>query len=225
MKRACVLFILFIAVNCFSQTTVSKELENFTELKIYSGIDVELVKSTEQKIVISGERSENVKIKNAKTTLKISFPFFKTPYKSKVKVVVYYNKDIKIIDANEGATITAKDFQQQSVSIKTQEGAYINMLVTVKHLNIKAVSDGIIKLSGTSTNLIVETNSGGAFYGFDLKNENVCSVSASLGGKAEVYTIGTLDAKVNFGGSIFYKGTPEVLKTKKVIAGSIEQKN
>jgi hypothetical protein len=30
---------------------------------------------------------------------------------------------------------------------------------------------------------------------------------------------------VSFGGSIFYKGTPEVLKKRKVLGGIIESKN
>ena len=34
-----------------------------------------------------------------------------------------------------------------------------------------------------------------------------------------------LDAKVRFGGTIHYKGTPEVLKTKKIIGGTIKAVN
>ena len=35
----------------------------------------------------------------------------------------------------------------------------------------------------------------------------------------------TLNAKVSFGGSIFYKGEPEVVKDKKVIGGIIQKRN
>jgi hypothetical protein len=34
-----------------------------------------------------------------------------------------------------------------------------------------------------------------------------------------------LNAKVSFGGAIFYKGNPKVVKDKKVIAGIIEKRN
>ncbi|GGG93328.1 hypothetical protein GCM10011416_08040 [Polaribacter pacificus] len=225
MKNYFFIFFLLLTVNVFSQTTVSKQLSDFSTLKTYSGIDVELIKSPEQKIVITGDMAENVKIKNVQQTLRISFPFFKTPSKSKVKVTIYYNKEIKVIDANEGSSITAQNFEQTTVTIKTQEGAYINMTIAVKNLTVKAVSEGIIKLTGTSKNSSIEASTGGAFHGFELKNSNVCKVSAGLGGKAEVYSLETLEAKVSFGGSIFYKGTPEDLKTKKVLGGSIEPKN
>ena len=50
-------------------------------------------------------------------------------------------------------------------------------------------------------------------------------VKAGSGSKAEINASETLDLKVTFGGSIFYKGKPEILKEKKVIGGVIEQRN
>ena len=49
------------------------------------------------------------------------------------------------------------------------------------------------------------------------------SIRAGSGAKAEVNAGETLNAKVSFGGSIFYKGNPEVIKDKKVAGGIIKQ--
>jgi hypothetical protein len=229
MKKILVSLLLFISISIYSQTSITKVLGDFSTLKVYNGIDIELVKSDKQELVITGEKSERVKIKNSNNTLKISLKFSLNPANNiadgKVKIVLYYNKIIKIIDANENANITAKDFNQQQLEVKTQEGALINMVVDVKHLTVKSVSGGFIKLTGVAKNQKVEVNNAGVYQGFNLKTTDVTTVRAALGGKAEVFSGETLDAKVSFGGTIFYKGTPEVLKTKKVLGGTIEAKN
>ncbi|MGB1232517.1 MAG: GIN domain-containing protein, partial [Winogradskyella sp.] len=58
-----------------------------------------------------------------------------------------------------------------------------------------------------------------------LKVSDNSTVKAGTGAKAEILAGETLSAKVSFGGSIFYKGNPEVIKDKKVIGGIIEAKN
>ena len=59
MKRY-FLFILFSSFLASSQTPVSKTLGEFSELKVYDLINVELIQSTENKIEITGEDTSNV---------------------------------------------------------------------------------------------------------------------------------------------------------------------
>lgn len=229
MKKTIVSLLLLTSMLLQSQTSITKVLGDFSTLKVFNGIDVELVKSDKQELIITGEKSEKVKIKNSNNTLKISLRFSLNPANNfadgKVKIVLYYNKSIKVIDANENANITAKNFTQQQLEVKTQEGALINMVVDVKHLTVKSVSGGFIKLTGNAKNQKIEVNNAGVYQGYNLKTTDVTIVRAALGGKAEVFSGETLDAKVSFGGTIFYKGNPEVLKTKKVLGGTIEAKN
>ncbi len=225
MKKNITFILLFLSISVFSQTKIIKTLGDFTTLKVYNGIEVELIKSDKQEAVITGEKSKKVNIKNTRNILKISLKFPEGLANGKVKIVLYYNKNINIIDANEGALITAKEFTQQQAEIKTQEGAFINMVIEVKHLTLKAITGGIIKLSGTTKNQNVEVNNKGVYHGFNLTASNATIIRSALGGKGEVNVGETLDAKVSFGGTIFYKGTPEVLKTKKVLGGTIEAKN
>lgn len=229
MKKTIVSLLLLLSLSVHSQTSITKVLGDFSTLKVFNGIDVELVKSDKQQLVITGEKSEKVKIKNSNNVLKISLKFSLNPANNladgKVKIVLYYNKNIKVIDANENANITSKNFKQQQLEVKTQEGALINMVIDVKHLTVKSVSGGFIKLTGTTKNQNVEVNNAGVYQGFNLKTTDVAIVRAALGGKAEIFSGETLDARVRFGGTIFYKGTPEVLKTKKVLGGTIEAKN
>ena len=114
---------------------------------------------------------------------------------------------------------------QQVVEIKAQEGAFINMVVDVIHLRVKSTSGSVIKLTGTTKNQMVNVDLGANYHGYKLHVEGMNIVRAGSGAKAEVHSGETLDAKVSFGGSIFYKGKPDVLKDKKVIGGVIEHRS
>lgn len=208
-----------------AQTTITKQLGEFSTLKVYNGIDLKLVKSDEIKIIVTGEKSDKVKIKQSGNTLKVSLKFPETTADGTVKATLYYTNDIAVIDANEGATITGKNIEQTKVEIKGQEGAFINLVINTKHLKVKTTSGAVIKLTGTTKNQTINANLGGIYHGFNVEVTNMTMARAGSGSKVEVQSGETLDAKVSFGGSIFYKGEPEVLKDKKVIGGVIEHRS
>lgn len=228
MKKLVFISVLFLNFSMIAQTTISKNLGDFTILKVYNGIEVELIKSENQKIEITGKKSEKVKIKNVNNTLKLSLPFSLKPENNaangEVVIKLFYNKNIKLIDANEGATITGKEISQDKLEVNSQERAFINLVVKVKHLEVRASSGGIIKLSGSTKNQNVDVDLYGIYNGFNLKATTNSVVKAGTGAKAEISAGETLNAKVSFGGSIFYKGNPEVIKDKKVIGGIIQKR-
>lgn len=225
MKKIAFLSLFLLTMLASAQTTITKKLGEFTTIKVFNGINLELVKSTENKIIITGQKAEKVTVKNKNNTLKIALKFPETTADGKVRITVYYESILQVIDANEGATVTGKGIAQPQVEIKAQEGAFINMVVNVKHLKVKSTSGAVIKLSGSTKNQTVEANLGGMYHGYKLKVSDLNYVRAGSGSKVEVQSGETLDAKVSFGGSIFYKGTPEVFKDKKVIGGVIEQRS
>ncbi|PQJ68740.1 head GIN domain-containing protein [Polaribacter butkevichii] len=229
MKKIVFICTLMFSFTLGAQTTITKNLGDYTELKVYNGIELELIKSSDQRLEITGEKSEKVKIKNVNNTLKLSLPFSLKPENNaadgKILIKLYYNKDIAIIDANEGATITGKDFNQDKLEVNAQERAFINLTTKVKYLTVKTSSGGIVKLSGSTKNQEVEVDLYGIYNGFGMKTSGNCNVFAGTGAKAEILAGQTLSAKVSFGGSIFYKGNPEVVKDKKVIGGIIQKRN
>ena len=229
MKKIIFICAIMLSSITFSQTVVTKNLGDYSILKVYNGIEVELVKSDEQKLEITGEKSEMVKIKNVNNTLKLSLPFSLKPENNaadgKVLIKLFYNKNIAIIDGNEGATITGKDFNQDKLEVNAQERAFINLTTKVKYLVVRTSSGGIVKLTGTTENQEVDVDLYGIYNGFGLQTTGNSTVKAGTGAKAEILAGQTLSAKVSFGGSIFYKGNPEVVKDKKVIGGIIQKRD
>ena len=229
MKNIFFILMLLVHVASQSQSAVSQNLGDFTTLKVFNGIEVELIKSNEQKIEIRGKKSEKVTIKNVDKTLKLTLPFSLKPENNsadgEVIVKLFYSSNIDVIDANEGATITGKDINQEKLVVNSQERALINLVVNTKYIEVKTSSGGIIKLSGTTKHQDVNLDLYGVYHGFNLKTENTSTVKAGTGAKAEIFAGETLTAKVSFGGSIFYKGNPELIKDKKVIGGIIQKRN
>ena len=217
--------IFFFSFFSFSQTTIIKKLGEFSELKVYNGIQLEIIKSSENKVEITGDKSEKVKIKQIENVLKfvLKFPDFSAD--DKVYIKLFTNNEIVLIDANEGAIITGKDINQLYLEVKAQEGSFINFVIDVKHLKVKSSSSGIIKLTGYAKNQEVDVDLYGVYHGYNLKVTENTEIKAGSGAKAEVFAGEILDAKVTFGGSIFYKGNPEIIKDKKIIGGLIRKVN
>lgn len=222
MKNIIRLILLIVPLLVFSQQTVSGNFGDFNSIKTYNGLKVELYKSHESKVEISAQNPTNIVVKNVNGTLKISLKVQETFNGEIYNIKVFYAHNLAIIDANEGSEITASHIiNQPNLEVKTQEGAQINLLVDVKYLTVKSVSAGIVQLKGKVKNQQVETNTAGIYKGFNLVAEESYVVSATAG-IAEISSTDLLDAKVSFGGEIYYKGNPEVLNTKKVVGGTIE---
>lgn len=229
MKKITFICVILLSYVTAAQTTITKNLGDYSTLKVYNGIEVELIKSNDQKLEITGEKSELVKVKNVNNTLKISLPFSIKPAENsaegKIFVKIFYNKNIALIDGNEGATITGKDFNQDKVAVNAQERAFITLSTTANYISVRSSSGGIIKLSGTANNQDVDVDLYGIYHGYNMNVSGNSTVKAGTGAKAEVLAGEVLNAKVSFGGSIFYKGNPEVVKDKKVIGGIIQKRN
>ena len=225
MKNSIITLLLITSISSFSQKIITKKIEDFYKIKVYNGIRLELLQSNESKLEISGDKADKIKIKNTEGILRISLRFPELLAGNKVNVKLFYNKDIQTIDGNEGSKIIGKGINQTHLEVKAQEGASIKLDIKTKHLKVKSVTGGVIDLTGTSKNQDIELDLYGVYHGYNLFTSNSSTVKAGTGSKAEVYAGETLFAKVSFGGSILYKGKPEVIKNKKMAGGIIKQMN
>ena len=216
-----VLLLLLSASTIFAQQRVSKNLGDFNKLKVFSGLKVKLIKSDIPKIEIKGNNSEDVVVKNVNGMLKLSVTLPNAFDEDKTLVKLYFTNNLDLIDANEGAVITSDDkIKQDFIEIRTQEGAEIELRIKAQNIKVKAVTGGVVILSGKVLNQDVITNTGGIYEGFDLQSQNA-KVIAATGGEAEVNVTDLLEAKVKFQGFIVYKEKPKKLKKKRLLGGTV----
>lgn len=222
MKRIFTIFTILIASIVTSQNSIEKNIGDFKVLKVYDLIEVELIKSNTNKVIITGNDAGSVQINNKNGTLKIRMEFSRIFDGTNTKVKLYYTT-VDVIDANEGSKIYSYDvIKQFEVDLRAQEGASINVPVDVNYVNAKAVTGGIIKVEGVTKKGNVSLLTGGAFQGKDLKSENT-SVSINAAGEAAVNVSKVLDIKIRAGGDVFVYGKPETINESKVFGGRVKQ--
>jgi hypothetical protein len=218
MKRIILVGFVFLAQFTFAQTTIDPK--DFDDLKVFDKLNVTLIASNENKVLITGTNQSDVEVVNKNGLLKIRMPLTKTMSGDAIKVTLYFKK-IQSIDANEGSTVTCADtFKQTNLDLSTQEGASITVVLDVDKTSIKAYSGGIINLSGKAITQSVSINSGGILKASNLETSQT-TVNVSAGGNAEVKATTLVDAKVKAGGSITIYGKPKQIKQETFMGGSI----
>jgi len=220
-------YTLFFLLSCFlvgSQTPVSKSIGDFSELKVYDLINVELVESNENKIEITGEETSNVLIVQKNDVLKIKMVLNK-PFNGKRTFVKLFYKKIDIIDVNEGAKVVSKSlFKQYELELKAQEGGEISVITDTKLLSIKTVTGGIINASGTTDSQNITIRTGGVYEGSSLQALN-SEIKIKAGGVADVKSSELIEVRIVAGGDLIIHGKPKNIKQTKIVGGRIIYKD
>lgn len=222
MKTIVKVFVLFITTIVCSQNTIEKGVGEFTQLKVYDLIQVELVKSNDNKVVISGENKEDVVINNKNGTLKIKMKLEEVYDGANTKVVLYYTS-VDIIDVNEGAKVHSDDtIKQFEIDLKAQEGGSINVPLKVTYTNVKAVTGGIVKTTGKSKSQDISLLTGGVYKGSELKTDQT-DVIIKAGGEAYVNASNEVDIRIRAGGDVFIYGDPKTVNESRALGGRVKR--
>jgi len=207
-----------------SQTPVSKTLGEFSELKVYDLINVELIESTENKIEITGEETSNVLIIQKNDLLKIKMVLNKSFNGNKTFIKLYYTK-IDVIDVNEGAKVNSKSlFKQYELELKAQEGGKISVITDTKLLSIKTVTGGKINVSGTTYYQKIKIRTGG-IYDAPLLKALKSEVNIKTGGIADISSSELIEVRIFARGDLIIHGETKSLKQSKMIGGRIIYKD
>ncbi len=212
--------LLLVSSLAYSQT--EKNVGEFTKVTSFDQIDVTLIPSTENKVILDGSGSEEVELVNKNGELKIRLPLTKLLSGDNISATVFYKK-IDAIEANEGSRIACQSvIKSTSFSIIAKEGSSIKLKLNVSKLNAKIANGSTVTVSGTSKNQDILINSGGIFEGEKLKTQQT-TISINAGGDASIYATDLVDAKVRAGGDILIYGNPSNINQKTIAGGSIKE--
>ena len=213
--------LLLISSIAFAQT--EKNVGDFTKVTAFDKIDVNLVVSTENKVVLTGVNSQEVELVNKNGELKIRMPLTKMLSGETISATVYYIK-LEAVEANEGSRISAKDtITAVNFDIICKEGSEIKLInLQADRLQVRVSQGSIVTVLGDVKNQDILSNSGGKYDGQDCKTEQTI-VTVNAGGIAHVYATNLVEAKTRAGGEIIIYGKPKQINEKKIAGGTIEQ--
>lgn len=228
--------LLLLAISCKFDVSgirgkgevVTKEIslnESFTEIKGESGWDIQLIKASENKIVL--HTNENLieqldyHINNERLTLGS-----KNNINSGTReITLYHTENLVLVKSSSGSRIDSEEiFEQEEITVDASSGSSINLNLKTKETTVDVSSGAKIELKGTSIYFNGDASSGGRIKAKDLKTKE-CMVDASSGGNIDIQNEGSLEADVSSGGNIDYYGKPEKVSTQESISGgSIDYK-
>lgn len=234
MFRLCIYFSFLVfflstlqAQETESETTSGQEYERlvnlgeFINLKIYSGIEVKLIPSNENKLLISGEDRMDVVAKNKGQTLKIRHSLEHIFNPTFTYVEIYHSEELDYISLYQGAKLKADSiYKQTSISLKIQEASEAEIKFEGEKLTSIVNSGGKLFLSGKATTHHSSVSSGGSCEGETFETEQ-SKVNVTAGGLSYINATELVEAKVTAGGIIRIYGNPKKTVTNKSIGGQI----
>ncbi|BFP39939.1 DUF2807 domain-containing protein [Muricauda sp. SCSIO 64092] len=218
-KISTLLFVL-LTVPLFGQRIIDKDVGEFHAVKVFDLIEVNLIQSDENKILIKGRNVDDIKWVNKDGVLKLRMQLDRKFTGEDTFIEVYYT-DLDVIDANEGSEITCNEMvKKNKIELRAQEGGKITIGMDVQVVEIRAVTGGIVQASGLAENQSIVINTGGIFEGSDLRTSN-SEVKISAGGEAEVFASERIDIDVKAGGDVTVYGQPKRVNKKTFVGGRI----
>ncbi|MEH6679550.1 MAG: head GIN domain-containing protein [Sediminicola sp.] len=225
MKKFVWLYFLCFGVVCVMAQSgdITHRISSFTELKAFDGLSVNLIRGSENKVVVSGSNTNKVAVVNTEGILKIRMEIDKIFSGYRTFVDVYHTEDILVLDVNEDARITCDATIKQAVlELKAQEGGELIVNAEVEQLLVKTVTGGIVKATGFGDNQDVIINTGGIYEGRDFRT-NFTTVNVNAGSRAVIYASNYVKAVVKAGGEVLVYGSPKKLEEKTVFGGTIRK--
>lgn len=206
----------------FYVAQVTRNVGDFTSLKVYDKITVVLIPSNENKMEASDDTAD-LETVNKNGELKIRMAPAKILQGSQVSVKVFY-KNLNDIQASQGSAVSAtEEVQSKMLSLTSNEGSKINLPLKTKTLNAKLNSGGEIVVTGNADHQDVLVNSGAKYSAKNMESESA-AVTANAGGFAELNVSDSVSATTRAGGIIDVYGDPNDRKVKNVIGGKINFK-
>jgi len=193
----------------------------FSILKIFSGMEVKIIPSKENKVIVYGDYQQGVIVQQKGETLKIKQSIATLINKEFSYIEVYTTQKLYQINAHQGSKVTSTaPIEQDQITLKIREGSELTLDIASDHIEANVSSGGRLILQGKTKYFDLKINSGGSCESEKLYAVNV-TTQVVAGGVAYVNAIELLDAKVTGGGIIRIFGKPKKQITQTTLGGKI----
>lgn len=211
MKHVLLLLLTTLTFSTAYTQNENYDLEDFTDLSVYTNIKMELIPSNENRMEIEitkGDRAD-LKIEEKGSDLKLYIEGKNKWGKNttKAKITLYF-KELEEISVAAGASVIADaTIKSKEFEADVSSGGSLSLGIETRSLESNVSSGGSLKIEGKSDRVEIDASSGGSFQGRNLKSKNA-EVEASSGGSINIWASESIEAETSSGGSIKYKGNP-----------------
>jgi hypothetical protein len=193
----------------------------FIGVKVYSGLEVNLIASEVNKAVVYGSQSDDVILgmKNGVLQLKIALGSLSDSLPTRVDL--YHSKLLNEITATQQAKITSQvPLVQTSLNLKSSTAAIMDFEIYTDRLDAVATNGGRIELEGTVSSFNLNVNTGGSCEAEQLQTTQV-QTKLIGGGYAYVTVSDLINAEVIAGSVLRVYGDPVKKVYQKKLGGKL----
>ena len=218
--RKIIYLIVFVSLSAFSQGNTDRDLGDFSDVSVYDGINLEIVKSEENRVEIRGNNTKFVVVKNKNGDLKIRLNLEKRFSGDRTKVTLFY-KTLYSLTSHEGANVFSKDtIRQADLNLKASTGSRQNLTLDLNTLGTTAATGASIILSGDVEYHDTSSSTGAEINAIKLMTTETYA-NATTGGVLEITASKDLEASSKVGGIINVHSKTEKITEKIAMGGTV----
>ena len=221
-----IILTLFLVVSVYLVNAQDNQRRTLTSspfigVKVYSGLEVNLIASEVNKAVVYGSQSDDVTLgmKNGVLQLKIALGSLSDSLPTRVDL--YHSKLLNEITATQQAKITSQvPLVQTSLNLKSSTAAVMDFEIYTDRLDAVATNGGRIELEGTVSSFNLNVNTGGSCEAEQLQTAQV-QTKLIGGGYAYVTVSDLINAEVIAGSVLRVYGDPVKKVYQKKLGGKL----
>jgi hypothetical protein len=195
--------------------------ENFTKIKVSTGLDLYISQGTKNQITVEADENLQDIITTEVNDGILKIYSEKNIWRAKARKIYVTIKNIEAITATSGSDVyTNETLKVNNLNISATSGADIHISVDADTVKTTATSGSEIEVSGVSNNHTSKATSGASIDAYQLRSKNV-TARVTSGADINVYASESIDAKATSGGDIDFKGSPEKVNKKTSSGGSV----
>jgi hypothetical protein len=202
----------------------TREVSEFSGIKVGSGIDVFLTQGETQSIVVEADENLQEWIKTDVTGNILNIYTEKSFRLAKVKKVMITCKTLDKIEVSSAGDVTGlSQFKTDKLDISMSSAGDLKFEVEANDITVSISSAGNVYLKGKTQMLKADLSSAGDLNAFDLEAK-VGDISVSSAGNAKVFVTEEASFSSSSAGDINYKGEPRIKEIHTSSAGSVNKK-
>ena len=221
-----IILTLFLVVSVYlvnAQDNQTRTLTSspFIGVKVYSGLEVNLIASEVNKAVVYGSQSDDVIMGMKNGVLQLKIALGSLSYSLPTRVDLYHSKLLNEITATQQAKITSQvPLVQTSLNLKSSTAAVMDFEIYTDRLDAVATNGGRIELEGTVSSFNLNVNTGGSCEAEQLQTTQV-QTKLIGGGYAYVTVSDLINAEVIAGSVLRVYGDPVKEVYQKKLGGKL----
>jgi len=204
--------------------TKERKAEDFTGIKVSSGIDVYLKQGNNMSITVDADENLHEYILTEVRNGVLNVYTDANIRESKMKRVYVTMKDINSVSTTSAGDVVGETpVKSDRLELTASSAGDIKLEVTSKEIKINISSSGDMTLSGETDILEADLSSAGDLNAYELTVREA-DISASSAGDADINVTEKLTARASSAGDINYRGNPKYIDSHSSSAGGIHKR-